>query len=64
VGRYPAKGVVWGEVASIELVLLPTRGEVGTEDIRFGIFGGDEGEVADTKEDELAALVVIDDVLV
>lgn len=38
---------------SIELVLLPIRGETGFDDFRLGISGGEPGDRADTKDDVL-----------
>ena len=42
---------------SIELVRLPIRGDVGLEDVRRGILGGEVGDRADTNDDELLVCV-------
>jgi len=53
-------GVLFVDILSIEVVLLPIRGETGFEDNRCGILGGEVGDRAETKEDVL--FVAIEDV--
>ena len=53
-------GVVLVDILSIEVVLLPIRGDTGFENNRCGILGGDVGDRAEMKEDVL--FVAIEDV--
>jgi hypothetical protein len=53
-------GVVFVEILSIDVVLLPIRGDTGFEDSRWGILGGEVGERAETNDDVL--LVAAEDV--
>jgi hypothetical protein len=58
-------GRVGGEVvdmAPIDVVRRAMRGDVGCDDNRFGMLGGEEGEVADWNEED-ALLVATDDSL-
>jgi len=46
-------GVLFADNPSIELVLLPIRGDTGLEESRCGILGGEEGDLAETNDDVL-----------
>lgn len=53
-------GVLFADMPSIELDRLPIRGDTGFEDIRRGMFGGEDGVRAETNEEVL--FVFMDDV--